>query len=74
MSRTDATMLYHRLREDLLRTTVHHRRGAKHPGFSTDVHRSHLRTCQRQMGALRQAYRRTQEQIAWEAFRQEKQQ
>lgn len=68
MSRHDAHHLYSRLRGDLLRATRHHRRAEHHPGFSSDIHRSHLRTCQRQLGALRQAYRRTQEAIMWEEY------
>ena len=69
MSRHDAHSLYGRLRSDLLRATGHHRRAGSHPGFSTDIHRVHLRTCQRQLGALRQAYRRTQEAILWEDYK-----
>lgn len=68
MSQKEAHTLYGRLRGDLLRATRHHRRSAKHPGFSTDVHRVHLRTCQRQLGALRQAYRRTREALIWEQY------
>jgi hypothetical protein len=62
--------LYGRLRRDMLRATMHHRRAGGHPGFSTDIHRSHLRTCQRQLGALRQAYRRRLVVVAWEQYRQ----
>lgn len=69
MDNDEATQLYARLRGDLLRASTHHRRGANHPGFSTDIHRIHLRTCQRQLGALRQAYRRTQEAILWEEYK-----
>ncbi|MDB5095697.1 MAG: hypothetical protein JWM80_118 [Cyanobacteria bacterium RYN_339] len=68
MTEKEAIGLYGRLRGDMLRATQHHRRSSSHPGFSTDIHRSHLRTCQRQLGALRQAYRRTQEAIAWQQY------
>jgi hypothetical protein len=68
MSQEHDTGLYERLRGDMLRASMHHRRQGRHPGFSTDIHRSHLRTCQRQLGALRQAYRRTQEAIAWQQY------
>jgi hypothetical protein len=71
MERTDATGLYARLRRDLLRSAAHHRRARRHQHVIEDVHRSHLLTCQRQLGALRQAYRRTQEAIAWERFKRE---
>ena len=69
MSQNEAHSLYSRLRGDLLRATRHHRRTGTHPGFSTDIHRVHMRTCQRQLGALRQAYRRTQEAITWEEYK-----
>ena len=62
--------LYQRLRQDLLRSARHHRRSMGHPAFATDLHESHLHTCQRQLGALRQAYRRTQETLAWEQYRE----
>jgi hypothetical protein len=68
MKEAEALSLYSRLRGDMLRASLHHRRHSGHPGFSTDIHRSHLRTCQRQLGALRQAYRRTQEAIAWQQY------
>jgi hypothetical protein len=68
MSKIEAHSLYARLRGDLLRATCHHRRTGTHPGFSTDIHRVHMRTCQRQLGALRQAYRRTQEAIVWQEY------
>jgi hypothetical protein len=68
MQQNEAHTLYSTLRGDLLRATGHHRRTGTHPGFSTDIHRVHMRTCQRQLGALRQAYRRTQEAIVWQAY------
>ena len=68
MSRHESNSLYTQLRQDLLRASTHHRRSATHPGFATDIHRSHLRTTQRQLGALRQAYRRTQEALLWEQY------
>lgn len=61
--------LYQRLRQDLLRSAKHHRKVMKYPTFATDLHESHLHTCQRQLGALRQAYRRTQEALAWEQYK-----
>ena len=58
MAPTEAQALYRRLRGDLLRATHHHRTRAAHPGFATDIHRTHLDVCRRQLGALRQAWRR----------------
>lgn len=62
--------LYTQLRKDLLRACRHHRRATKHPHLANDIHESYLSTCQRQLGALRQAYRRTQEAQAWEKYKQ----
>lgn len=61
--------LYRELRQGLLRSAKHHRRAAGHPHLARDLHDSHLHTVQRKLGALRQAYRRTQEAIAWEHYR-----
>lgn len=63
-----AQALYRRLRGDLLRTATRHRRAVRHPDLVTDVHRSHLEICRRQLGALRQAYRRTCEAAAWNRY------
>ena len=68
----DATDLYRRLRGDLLRATAHHRTRAAHPGFATDVHRTHLDVCRRQLGALRQAWRRTSGAARWNAYATER--
>lgn len=62
--------LYHRLRQQLLKEVLRHRQGSAHPGLVGDAHQMHRRTCQRQMGALRQAYRRTTEAAAWQAYAQ----
>lgn len=69
MKRIDAAMLYATLRKDLLKAARVHRRAHRHPGIVGDHHKSHLATCQRQLGALRQAYRRTQEAVAWERYK-----
>jgi hypothetical protein len=60
--------LYSRLRQDLLKAAKHHRRAVLHPAFIGDLHARELVVCQRQLGALRQAYHRTQEAIAWETY------
>lgn len=65
---TESRDLYRRLRDDLLRATRHHRTRAAHPGFATDIHRTHLDVCRRQLGALRQAYRRTRNAARWNAY------
>jgi hypothetical protein len=69
MKKVDAAMLYASLRKDLLKSASIHRRANRHPLIVGDHHQSHLVTCQRQLGALRQAYRRTQEAIAWERYK-----
>lgn len=66
----DATALYRRLRGDLLRATQHHRRAGRPAGFATDIHLTHLEVCRRQLGALRQAYRRTRNAARWNAYAQ----
>jgi hypothetical protein len=71
MEREANRSLYTRLRGDLLKAAAHHRRARRSPHLIEDLHRTHLLTCQRQLGALRQAYRRTQEAIAWERFKRE---
>ncbi|MOA61431.1 hypothetical protein D3C78_1865720 [compost metagenome] len=48
-----------------------HRKAHRHPAMVGDHHRAHLMTTQRQLGALRQAYRRTQEAIAWERYKRQ---
>ncbi len=65
---TESRDLYRRLRNDLLRATRHHRRHVAHPGFATDIHRTHLEVCRRQLGALRQAYRRTRNAARWNEY------
>lgn len=64
----EALALYRRLRGDLLRATHHHRRAATPTGFATDIHRTHLDVCQRQLGALRQAWRRTRSASRWNTY------
>lgn len=66
-----ASALYHRLRAQLLGEVLRHRQGAALPGLPGQAHQMHHRTTQRQLGALRQAYRRTQEAAAWRAYRVE---
>ena len=67
--RLDARLMYKSLRRELLKATKLHRTARCHPGITGDHHQSHLATCQRQLGALRQAYRRTQEAVAWERYK-----
>lgn len=69
MQKVDARLLYRSLRRELLKATELHRHARRHPGIVGDHHQSHLVTCQRQLGALRQAYRRTQEAVAWERYK-----
>lgn len=69
MGHTEAGLLYARLRQELLYAAAHHRRSAAHPALVRETHRRELSNCQRQLGALRQAYRRTREAIAWRQFR-----
>lgn len=68
MTTTPDTSLYTRLRSDLLQAARHHRHAARHPGFATDIHASHLAVCRRQLGALRQAYHRTQAVTRWNDY------
>jgi hypothetical protein len=63
-----ARTMYRQLRSDLLRAATRHRRAVCHPDLLTDVHRSHLDVCRRQLGALRQAWRRTREACAWNRY------
>lgn len=69
MTKTDSNVLYANLRKELLKTTAMHRKAHRHPAMVGDHHQSHLVTVQRQLGALRQAYRRTQEAVAWERYK-----
>ena len=69
MQKLDASLMYRSLRRELLKATALHRHARRHPGIVGDHHQSHLVTTQRQLGALRQAYRRTQEAVAWEHFK-----
>ena len=69
---TESHDLYRRLRDDLLRATTHHRVRAAHPGYASDIHRTHLEVCRRQLGALRQAYRRTHQAARWNAYAHER--
>ena len=69
MRRVDANLLYASLRGELLRAARHHRNAQQHPHLARELHVGHLRNCQRQLGALRQAYRRTQEAVAWEQYK-----
>lgn len=62
--------LYRRLREQLLQEVLRHRTSGVVQGLVGEAHRMHRRTCQRQLGALRQAYRRTQEAASWAAYAQ----
>lgn len=62
--------LYQRLRQQLLQEVLRHRASGRVQGVVGEAHRMHRRTCQRQLGALRQAYRRTQEAAAWAAYAQ----
>ena len=71
MQKTDSRLLYASLRQELLKATAMHRRAHRHPAMVGDHHQSHLVTTQRQLGALRQAYRRTQEAIAWERYKRQ---
>jgi hypothetical protein len=61
MSTQPLTARYRRQRNDLLGAADRHRRAETPASFSTDIHRSHLDVCRRQLGALRQAFRRTRE-------------
>jgi hypothetical protein len=67
-----AHTLYRQLRGDLLRAATRHRRAVCHPDLLTDVHRSHLDVCRRQLGALRQAWRRTREAAEWNRYVRER--
>lgn len=69
METKSSALMYTQLRKDLLRASAHHRRAIGERMYAADIHRSYLRTCQRQLGALRQAYRRTQEAVAWERYK-----
>ena len=69
MTTNDSRLLYASLRQELLKATAMHRKAHRHPAMVGDHHRAHLMTTQRQLGALRQAYRRTQEAIAWERYK-----
>lgn len=71
MGRQEASLLYANLRRTYLSAAAHHRRAAAHPALLPDAHRIALANCQRQLGALRQAYRRTREAIAWRQYRGE---
>lgn len=63
----EALVRYRRLRGDLLRKTHRHRRATTPAGFATDIHQMHLDVFQRQLGALRQAWRRTNNATRWTA-------
>ncbi|MEB3198695.1 MAG: hypothetical protein VKP62_15975 [Candidatus Sericytochromatia bacterium] len=63
-----ASALYRRLRRELLGAALHHRKAFHHPDLVTDMHRSYLDVYRRQLGALRQAYRRTREVAAWNRY------
>lgn len=70
MNLTDhsAQVLYRRLRKELLQTASLHRRSQRHPDLAGDVHLSYLEISRRQLGALRQAYRRRREINAWNHY------
>lgn len=68
MSARETNGLYLRLRSELLRTALHHRRSLWGLPWQAEHHRRDLRAAQRQMGALRQAYRRSREVSEWEAY------
>ena len=42
-------LMYSQLRKDLLRASAHHRRAIGERMYASDIHRSYLRTCQRQL-------------------------
>lgn len=69
MTKSETNVLYANLRKELLKTTALHRKAHRHPAMVGDHHQSHLVTVQRQLGALRQAYRRTQEAVAWDGYK-----
>lgn len=62
--------LYRQLRRDMLRSAQHHRQRVGREGMLGELHARELAVCQRQLGALRQAYRRTCEAVAWESYKQ----
>lgn len=68
MNDQNAQMLYRRLRKELLQTASLHRRSQRHPDLASDVHLSYLEISRRQLGALRQAYRRRREVSAWNHY------
>lgn len=63
-----ARTLYQRLRKELLHNAALHRRSQQHPDLASDIHQSYLEISRRQLGALRQAYRRRREISAWNQY------
>lgn len=63
MSTQPLTRDYRAKRNGLLQAAARHRQAETPADFTTDVHKSHLDVCRRQLGALRQAFRRNQDVI-----------